>query len=490
MEFFERIGALIFLAPLLIPIYLGYWLLFNKAGEKGWKILIPFYNTIVLLKIVGRPWWWIFYILIPIIGQLIAIGVVADFLKSFGKTKAGEIAMAVIVPFIYMPYLGLKKDVVYKGQATNIEGKKSVTQEWTEAIGFAVIAATLIRWLIMEAYTIPTPSMENSLLVGDFLFVSKFHYGTRTTSTPLQIPLTHQKIWFTNIPSYLEWIKLPQYRLPGLSSVKRGDVVVFNVPPQDLNEGVLYPVDLKTNYIKRCVAIPGDTLQIIDKQVMNNNVPLGNPPEMQYNYFVQSKTLISERNFDHFEIGPEDINRVESLNDRVVYNISLSQGKVDKMKAEKLAYIISIELDAKDNSKGNVLPYYRNQFAADTSFVSWSIDDFGPLWIPKEGVTIPINSSTLTIYGGTIKLYEHNDDVKIENGKLLMDGKEVTEYTFKQDYYFMMGDNRHNSLDSRFWGFVPEDHIVGKAFFIWLSIDKNADFIHKIRWSRFFNLIR
>ncbi len=367
---------------------------------------------------------------------------------------------------------------------------KTKVREWWDAILFAVVAATLIRWLIMEAYTIPTPSMENSLLVGDFLFVSKFHYGTRTTSTPLQIPLTHQKIWFTNIPSYLEWIKLPQYRLPGISSVKRGDVVVFNVPPQELNEGILYPVDLKTNYIKRCVAVPGDSLRIRDRQVLNNNEPLNNHPEMQYNYIVQSKTLISERNFDHFEIGPEDINQVESLNDRVVYNLSLSQGKLDKLREEKPTYIISIEINEHRIGQDQLIPYRGNAYATDQRFNTWTIDDFGPLWIPKEGVTIPVNETTITLYGKTIQLYEHNDDVKIENGKVLIDGKEVTEYTFKQDYYFMMGDNRHNSLDSRFWGFVPEDHIVGKAFFIWLSIDKNADFIHKIRWSRFFNLIR
>src|SRR6187402_2645602 len=145
----------------------------------------------------------------------------------------------------------------------------SAARDWFNSVLFAVIAATLIRWTTVEAYVVPTPSMENTILVGDYLFVSKFHYGTRTTSTPLQIPLTHQKIWFTNIPSYLEWVKLPQYRLPGISSVKRGDVVVFNVPPQELNDGIRYPADLKTNYIKRCVAIPGDSLRIVDRQVMN-----------------------------------------------------------------------------------------------------------------------------------------------------------------------------------------------------------------------------
>src|SRR5882672_2472953 len=257
--------------PIIIAVEVGLWKLFEKAGEKGWKVLIPFYGTVVLLKIAGRPWSWIFYLFIPVIGQFIAIGVMVDFVKSYGKTKTYQYLAAVGASFFYIPYMGFKKDVVYVGPATNAEGKKSVRQEWTEAIGFAVIAATLIRWLIMEAYTIPTPSMENSLLVGDFLFVSKFHYGTRTPRTPLQIPLTHQKIWFTEIPSYLTWIQLPQYRLPGISSVKNGDVVVFNVPGMNENNWGLpqsvwkkYPVDLKTNYIKRCMGLPGDVLEIKD----------------------------------------------------------------------------------------------------------------------------------------------------------------------------------------------------------------------------------
>src|SRR5688500_18432605 len=179
---------------------------------------------------------------------------------------------------------------------------KSKLREWGDAILFAVIAATLIRWLIMEAYTIPTPSMEKSLLVGDFLFVSKFHYGTRTTTTPLQVPLTHQKIWFTEIPSYLEWIKLPQYRLPGITTVKREDVVVFNVPPIELNENIDYPVDLKTNYIKRCVAIPGDTLKVVNRQVYVNGVAEKNPPLMQFSYQVTANDDINERILRKYKI--------------------------------------------------------------------------------------------------------------------------------------------------------------------------------------------
>lgn len=376
---------------------------------------------------------------------------------------------------------------------SHVDQPKSKVREWWDAILFAVIAATLIRWLIMEAYTIPTPSMENSLLVGDFLFVSKFHYGTRTTTTPLQVPLTHQKIWFTNVPSYLEWIKLPQYRLPGLTHVKRNDVVVFNVPPRELNDNIDYPIDLKTNYIKRCVAVAGDTLVIKDRKVYTNGTLLENHPEVQYSYLVTSDGPINERNLNRLELGSEDYQVYGRQQDgRFVYMMWLTQEKADALK--QLPYIKEIQLQNRNEHEG-VLPYssyyeWNGSSEGSRKFVQWSTDNFGPLWIPKEGATIPINDSTLALYGATIKLYEHHEDVKVTESTLTINGQAQSEYTFKQNYYFMMGDNRHNSLDSRFWGFVPEDHVVGKAFFIWLSIDREADFIHKIRWSRFFNLIR
>jgi signal peptidase I len=363
---------------------------------------------------------------------------------------------------------------------------KSKAREWWDAILFAVIAATLIRWLIMEAYTIPTPSMEKSLLVGDFLFVSKFHYGTRTTTTPLQIPLTHQKIWFTNIPSYLEWIKLPQYRLPGISHVKRNDVVVFNVPGLAENnfeepytsEWIKYPVDLKTNYIKRCVAIPGDTLKIIDRQVYINSKPNDNPELMQFSYLVTAKDRITDRVLEQYDIYGHRI--VANPGNAVVYQMFLTPSIADQL--QKLPFIIKVEIARnKDTVEDNIFP--------DAKVFPWNGDFFGPLVIPAKGMTINIDEKTLATYGSTIRDYDHNEDVKIENGKLFIDGKEVTKYTFNQNYYFMMGDNRHNSLDSRYWGFVPEDHIVGKAFFIWLSLDPNESFLGKIRWSRFFNMI-
>jgi signal peptidase I len=365
---------------------------------------------------------------------------------------------------------------------------KSIVREWWDAILFAVVAATLIRWLIMEAYTIPTPSMENSLLVGDFLFVSKFHYGTRTPRTPLQIPLTHQKIWFTEIPSYLDWIQLPTYRLPGISHVKREDVVVFNVPGYaennynvPRNEWKSYPVDLKTNYIKRCVGIPGDVLEIKDRQLIVNGQPLKNPENMQFRYHVIAKDEINARNFEKLGLDPEDYQSYgRTAPDQVEYMMLLTAGKYEEVKS--LPYIKSIELQPTNHdADGRVFP--------NSKYAPWNGDNFGPLTLPKEGMTIAINDSTLSMYGATIRDFDLNKDVKIENGKLTIEGKEVTQYTFKQNYYFMMGDNRDNSLDSRYWGFVPEDHIVGKGFFIWLSLDKYGDFLHKIRWSRFFKLI-
>ncbi len=371
---------------------------------------------------------------------------------------------------------------------------KSALREWWDAVLFAVVAATLIRWLIMEAYTIPTPSMENSLLVNDFLFVSKFHYGTRTPRTPLQIPLTHQKIWFTNIPSYLDWVQLPSYRLPGISHVKREDVVVFHVPRIDENnyeeknigvprsEWVDYPVDLKTNYIKRCVGIPGDVLRIKDRQLIVNDQPIKNHEGLRWKYQITSKDQIHSRNLEALGLDGDDLDGAPGHDNegKVYYRLYLTASQLEDIK--KLPFILSVELVNDNRSEGSCFPYSKY-----TS--KWTGENYGPLTIPKEGMKIAVNDSTLSIYGTAITDYDLNKNAKIENGKLIIDGKEVTEYVFKQDYYFMMGDNRDNSWDSRFWGFVPEDHIVGKGFFIWLSIDKYGTFLNKIRWKRFFKLI-
>lgn len=347
---------------------------------------------------------------------------------------------------------------------------KSKIKEWTDAIVFAVIAATIIRWLIMEAFTIPTPSMEKSLLVGDFLFVSKMHYGARTAATPLQVPLTHQFIWGTKIPSYVDWIKLPQFRLPGFSSVKRNDVVVFNHPTE-----LEYPVDLKTNYIKRCIGVAGDKIEVKGMQVYINDKPAENPTKMQFKYFIKTNENLNQRIFDKY-----DITEVYQLSGGYLV-FTLPETAIA---LEKLSFITSVDVykNIEGQAEGRIFP--------DASKYPWNTDFWGPMVIPAEGMTIEVNDETLSKYGYVIQFYEGNDEVAIANGTLQIDGEPVTSYTFSQDYYFMMGDNRHNSEDSRFWGFVPADHVVGKALFIWMSIDPNGGFTDKIRWNRLFNLIR
>ncbi|MFA0960783.1 signal peptidase I [Roseivirga sp. BDSF3-8] len=350
--------------------------------------------------------------------------------------------------------------------------KKSQTREWADAILFAVIAATIIRWLFLEAFTIPTPSMENSLLVGDFLFVSKIHYGPRTPKTPLQVPLTHQTVWFTDIPSYVDWLQLPQYRLPGFSEITRNDVIVFNYPKE-----MEHPVDLKTNYIKRAIGMPGDVLEIKDGQVYIDGKAAENPEGMQFMYIIVPKSgRLPDQVWDRVEVNPEDVMTVQA-------------GYLAAMKPENAEALRNYS----NVSSVERYPFKEGELAGDIfpnpSRYAWNPDWYGPLAIPAMGETMEVNDEMLAQFGSTIANYEGHDDVRISENKLYINGEEITEYKWRQNYYFMMGDNRHNSEDSRFWGFVPEDHIVGKAAFIWLSLDKNESFFNKVRWSRIFNKI-
>lgn len=368
-----------------------------------------------------------------------------------------------------------------------VQKKKSATREWFDSVLFAVVAATLIRWLFMEAFTIPTPSMENSLLVGDFLFVSKLHYGTRTPITPLQVPLTHQKIWGTEIPSYSTAIQLPYHRLPGFSHVKNGDVVVFNVPPKELNDNIDRPADLKTNYIKRCVGIPGDVLEVRDMQVYINGKPLPNPPRLQSDYFLKTTEVVNDKvfhryNITDFEAYTETYNDTIPGNDVTGYLVKTTVETAAKLKEQAFVKDIQLVKDTQGQKGPGIYP--------QASMFTWNRDFYGPLTVPKEGATIQLDPKTIAMYGTVIQKYEHNENVELTDTSVKVNGQPITSYTFKMNYYFMMGDNRHNSLDSRYWGFVPEDHIVGKAVFVWMSIDPNPESIFsKIRWNRLFRII-
>ncbi|UJP63673.1 signal peptidase I [Mongoliitalea daihaiensis] len=352
--------------------------------------------------------------------------------------------------------------------------KKSATREWVDALVFAVIAASLIRWLLLEPFTIPTGSMEKSLLVGDFLFVSKMHYGTRVPKTPLQMPLTHQKIWGTEISSYVDWIQLPYMRLPGFTKVKRNDVVVFNFP-----EELDVPVDLRTNYIKRAVAVPGDILEIRNTDIYINGERGTDPPKMQFSYDILTDKNLNEEFFDDYGINKDSY---MPFSNGVGYMAMSTQENIDQLKKSPAVGNVMLRAERADMGDPRIFP--------DGAYFGWNKDNFGPLEIPGKGWTIEINDETMAKYASTIQYYEGLKDVQVQNNKLIIDGQEVTSYTFKQNYYFMMGDNRHDSYDSRYWGFVPEDHVVGKAWFLWLSLDKHKSMFSKIRWNRFFNGIK
>jgi len=459
----------------------GVYKLFEKAGKPGYLALIPVVNFYVWLQLTGKPLYRIALLFVPIVNVFTYAYMNVDMARSFGRESLKDHTMAILLPFIFFPSLGFSGDSTYIGPASELpRPAKSKNREWVEAISFAVVAATLIRWLLLEAYTIPTPSMENSLLVGDYLFVSKVHYGARTVKTPVQLPLTHQTIWFTSIPSYLDWIQIPQKRLPGLSEVKRGDVVVFNYPVE-----LEHPTDLKTNYIKRCVAQAGDSVVIRNREVFVNGQPTAFPEGVQFNYFVKFKGNSYSNRKDllkRFHKFPEkDFSTTQLYPDGM--EISLRPEEAEQIR--QLSYIESVTVNDAYMSQVVLYPF-------SSRYSDWTQDNYGPLYIPKKGDVIEITRDNLILYESLIKYYEGNKDVAVSKNKdqLFIDGQEVKQYTIKQNYYFMMGDNRHNSADSRYWGLVPEDHVVGKAVFVWMSIDKYADLLHKIRWNRLFTVIR
>lgn len=347
--------------------------------------------------------------------------------------------------------------------------RKTKTREWIDAIAFAVVAATLIRTFFIEAYTIPTSSMEKSLLVGDFLFVSKVNYGARAPITPVSFPFAHNTMPVVGGNSYIEWPNMPYMRLPGFQKIKNNDVVVFNYPAEDGR-----PLDKKENYIKRCLGIAGDSLAVVNQQVFVNGVAAENPPKMQFKYFVQT-----DGTFDEKVAKRNDITEGGRVSDQGDFELLLTKDAKDDLLQQSWVKKVENTLQAKGAGASYIFPFKEEW--------GWNVDNFGPIYIPKAGDNIKLDTVTYFIYERAIKVYENNPTLEMKDNKVYLEGKEITSYTFKQNYYFMMGDNRHNSADSRFWGFVPEDHIVGKALFTWMSLDPNeTNIFKKIRWNRIF----
>jgi signal peptidase I len=358
--------------------------------------------------------------------------------------------------------------------------EKSEIKSWFNAILFAVVAATILRTFLIEAYTIPTSSMEKSLLIGDFLFVSKVSYGPRVPMTPIAFPLVHHTLPFTKkTPAYLKWIQLNYYRMKGLGNVERNDCVVFNYPADDALHPER-PIDKKENYIKRCVGIPGDVIEIKNTDLYVNGEPQAITEKMrnQFRYFVKTDgTLFSERTLNKYNIYEGQI-----LSRNGDYELMLNDESLAAIK--RFTYVkkvekVVIDKGIKVNSPELIFP--------EDNF-NWNLDNFGPIKIPQAGTQVEIDTKNIELYRRIIETYEKNK-LEIIDGEIYINDNLASNYTFKMDYYWMMGDNRHNSLDSRYWGFVPEDHVVGKALFIWMSWDKNKKGINKIRWSRLFNAV-
>jgi signal peptidase I len=486
--------------------------MFQKAGVEQWKAFVPFYNTWVMQDLAKRPKHWVFWQFIPVVGWFISPGIFIEFVKLFGRFTLGEHTLAALFAPFYFPYLGYSDKIHYIGPEGAKRYKKQSWREWVDAAIFAIVAATLIRTFIFEAYTIPSESMEKTLLVNDFLFVSKFSYGPRIPNTPLSIPFVHNYIPGTNRKSYTELVKLPYIRWFA-SPVKRGDVVVFNFPAGDTvinhpayqskmpyydvkrlapqqNSPVdnrdqdfkyvlshpdeyplaVHPADKSDNYIKRCVGVAGDTIEVRNNIVYVNGVLEPAPPQslIRYMAFANSNTLDPEVMEKEYGVKYENMTQVSNG----VFSMFLTEQARAKLLQSGL--VKSIVPDSSLNDP-TVFPY--------DGIHRWSRDNFGPIWIPKKGVSLQLTTENYPLYERAIRVYEHNQ-FEMKNGQFILNGAPVTSYTFKMDYYWMMGDNRQGSQDSRYWGFVPEDRVVGKAWLIWFSWEGGP------RWNRLFRTVK
>ena len=527
---------LIFFLVVQVIHGLGTWKLYVKSGYNSELAFIPVYNAVILMKIINRPSWWVILLFLPIINLLIFPVIWVETARSFGKnTTLDTIAtVASLGFFIYLINYSSKSEYISERDIN----PKTAFGEWLGSIIFAVILATFVHTYLIQPYIVPTGSLEKSILIGDFLFVSKFHYGARAPQTAVSFPMVHDTIVGTGIRSYLNKPQIPYFRLPGFQKIKRNEIVTFSWPADTVRKffvrekGVKKPIDKKSNYVKRCVAIPSDTLEIINGLIHINGkksiMPYRAKPIYTYSAYnskgvsassliklgvsdIQRKFKIQEINQYKFEqIRPYLLNVIDNSPENFIvitkskgipYEIRLNSRismteikdtKTDLFLTNKEADLISKSniLDSLKRTFNEIKSYNTSYFPNNIRF-DWNEDNFGPIIIPKRNTTVDLTKNNLPIYKKIIREYEKNELTLDLNGTIRINNIETNSYTFKQDYYWMMGDNRYRSEDSRSWGFVPEDHIVGKPVFIWFSIDGINDGFKnwKIRWDRVFTTI-
>ena len=523
---------------------LATWKLYIKAGRKAWEAFIPVYNAVILMKIINRPWWWTILLFLPIVNLIMFPVVWVETARSFGKSSTLDTFLAIVTLGFYNFYLNYVADVKHVENRALIAS--SSAGDWISSILFAIVAATIVHTYVMQPFVIPSSSLEKTLLVGDFLFVSKFHYGARVPMTTVGLPMVHDSIPKTKTKSYLfndkyeerntSWInklQLPYMRLPGFENITRNEIVVFNQPADtllDMNDftpdrNYYKPIDKKTNLVKRCVGIAGDTLEIKAAHVYINGEKNVLPDRARLQFFYNVKTKGDIRQlFSKYEITEssgyetyyienkylEDpkimdfINASQDINLQVINRDSLKtevSGTITPRFYQRLGMSV-----AKTNYIGNMTEELAAKVAKDPSVISlekvnsetpdarlfpqdseytFTADNFGPIYIPKKGETLDLTIKNYPLYKRVIGEYERNT-ITSRGNQILINGEVATSYTFKQDYYWMMGDNRQNSIDSRYWGFVPFDHVVGKPVLVWMSFDTIKK---KIRWDRLFTTV-
>lgn len=483
---------ILFVVLIQLIHFAGTWRLYKKAGRQAWEAAIPVYNAVILMKIINRPWWWVLLLFIPIVNLIMFPVIWVETVRSFGRTSTTDTVLAVITCGFYIYYINYVSDAQYRADRSLQPG--SAAGEWISSILFAIVAATIVHTYVMQPFTIPTSSLEKTLLVGDYLFVSKFHYGARTPITSVAFPMVHDTVPVLGIKSYWNRPGIPYFRIPGFQDIDRSDIVVFNWPVDTVRKfrdtsGERYdkPIDKKSNYVKRAVGLPGDSLEIIDGRVYVNARPLELPDRAkpQFSYIGTTKGQA----FDPYTLYKMyDITDAfyHDPNTNQFYLQSLTEENFQRLKNHpSVASLERITSPAGERESG-IFPN-NNRF-------NWNRDNMGPLYIPEEGATVEITPSTVGFYRRIIETYEglemgRERKLTVNGNQVLLNGKPIESYTFEQDYYFMMGDNRHNSEDSRYWGYVPENHVVGKPVFIWLSLDPNASGLSKIRWDRMFTTV-
>ena len=628
---------------LMVAVYFAsLWKIFEKNGRQSWEGFVPIYNIFIWLKIIKKPWWWVFFFIIPFVNLIVAIGCNVETARLFGRYSVKDTLLMVLLPWYYMPYLAFNKELKVVeptdwtkksdrddrfwhdqltlffiapvvGHALYIvfrilgsrdkANKKTMACEWTNALGFAIVAASIIRSFFFEAFTIPTGSMEKTMRIGDYLFVNKMKYGPKLPQTPISIPFVHNRIPGTFVPSFTDWFSTDYNRLPGYGEIKRGNIMVFNWPVGDtviLDNGVIahdyyailrneayfkcamdlkvyrienpnaphpydkvstlsleqfkkyeskymntareniinggqisispvgylpktdgittLPVDKKENYIKRCVAVGGDTLEIKSNQIYINGTPEIYPEEAIFNHRFYSNykkfmLLPNDQLFEDYEIyyksdisqNHEFKTQSQSLRIDSIYNSDSSSVTIDTIQKVEISNVnyLTCSHSTKEQIKlkypgwDSVLTenepkgyHYEENFQYCPIYpnhpdFNWSRDNFGPLYIPAKGGVIELNPKNWILYKRAIEVYEQNHVEVNSKGEYVINGEVMDKYTFKQNYYWLMGDNRHGSADSRYWGFVPEDHVVGTASFVWFSKNQETG----IRWDRIFSTV-